>query len=115
MMANVKSDAPLAVRCREQEDVISEIGHWSTDTLIEISILCDLVLDHLQQPGNTSDAETAARVLEIITCKASEMANLIDTHAGAVGVALTSSRSARRRAARQSMPHIVQGVDHADR
>lgn len=77
----------------------SNMAHLAYGALQEISLLCFMTLNHLETPGEMSDAETAARILEIIENKADEIATVIDVEASSVGIAVALVRRERRKAA----------------
>lgn len=81
----------------------ANMAHLAYGALHEISLLCFLTLNHLETPGELSDAETAARILEIIEGKADEIATVIDAEASAVGIQIEQARRDRRRAAQRGV------------
>lgn len=79
------------------------IAHLAYGALQDISLLCFMTLNHLETPGEMGDAETAARILEIIEDKAEEIATAIEVEARGAGITVELVRRERRKAAMARM------------
>jgi hypothetical protein len=94
-----KTDAPHEVRSHELKRSLVDVSHMAYGALEDIRLLCFLTLNHLESPGELSDAETAAQVLEMIQVKAEEVAAAVSAEAESVGIVIEQPRRDRRRAA----------------
>lgn len=85
------------------EVAAANIAHLAYAALQDIALLSHLVLNHLETPGEMSDAETAARVMEMIESKAEDAAAMVDAEARKVGITVELVRRERRKAAMARM------------
>lgn len=100
MMRTASIDAAALVRPESVAQAASNLANLAYEVLQEIELLCSMALTHLETPGETSDAETAARTLEMIEARAVDIARAIGIEASCIGLEIKLARRERRKAAR---------------